>query len=91
MLFRGAVLEFADGTERRGFVPGLYPNSHESDDDAVRLGRATEFVGFPPDPGTGEPGPAFGLGGRLMRCGGPDGGEIPLAEFSAVSFPPPAG
>ncbi|QDT14261.1 type VI secretion system accessory protein TagJ [Alienimonas californiensis] len=87
VLFRGVTLEFADGTERRGFLPGLYPNSHEAEDDAVRLGRTTEWVGFPPaDDGT--PGPAFGLGGRLFRCGDDgDADERPSAELAEIAFP----
>ena len=94
VLFRGATLTFADGTDRYGFVPGLYPNSHEADDDALRLGRTTSFVGFPPDPATGADGPAFGVGGRLLRvtpAGGADAEERPLAGVSALALAPPAG
>lgn len=93
VLFRGATLRFADGTDRYGFVPGLYPNSHEADDDDVRLGRTTSFVGFPPDPETGDLGPAFGVGGRLLRvapAGGGDPEERPLAGIAELVFPPPA-
>ncbi len=87
VLFRGVTLEFANGDERRGFVPGLYPNSHEAEEDAVRLGRTTEWVGFPPA-ADGTPGPAFGLGGRLFKVTA-DAGEVerPLAELAEIAFP----
>ena len=51
-----------DGLEGDVLLPGLYPGSHEHADDAVKLGRATEWVGA-----EGEV--VRGAGGKLFLAG----------------------
>lgn len=57
-----AQLAVRDGPAGDVFLPALYPNSHASPDDALRLGRATDWLG-------GEAEPLRGLGGKLFLMG----------------------
>jgi len=76
LLWNVCELTLDDDTVRSGVMPVLYVNSHETDDDAIRLGRQTDWVGF-------ENGPAFGLGMRTFLV---DGEERGMLEFHEVSF-----
>jgi type VI secretion system protein ImpE len=58
---RPAHVVLHDGLEGDVLLPGLYPGSHEHPDDAVRLGRATEWV----TAGDGH----RGAGGKLFLAG----------------------
>jgi type VI secretion system protein ImpE len=74
LLWNVCELTLDDDTVRSGVMPVLYANSHESDDDAIRLGRQTDWVGF-------ENGPAFGQGMRTFLV---DGEERGMLEFKEV-------
>jgi type VI secretion system protein ImpE len=62
VVFRPAHVVLRDGPEGDVLLPGLYPLTHDHPDDAVKLGRATEWVGA-----GGEV--ARGAGGRLLLAG----------------------
>ncbi len=76
LLWNVCELTLDDDTVRSGVMPALYANSHEAEDDSIRLGHQTEWVGF-------ENGPAFGLGMRTFLV---DGEERGMLEFQEVSF-----
>lgn len=78
--FRPAHLVLADGLEGDVLLPGLYPLSHEHPDDAVKLGRATEWVGA-------ETGVTRGAGGRVLLAGG----DFKPFNFVTQVLPTPAG
>ena len=62
LLWAPAHLNVRDGPEGDVFLPALYPGSHEHADDAVKLGRATDWKG-------GEAGPVLGAGLRTFLAG----------------------
>ena len=68
MPFRLTVRE---GPEGDVFLPVLYPNSHENPDDAIKLGRMTDWKG-------GENGPVLGVGMRIFLF---DDADVPLPEW----------
>jgi type VI secretion system protein ImpE len=53
--------QLVDDSQRRGYMPVLYCGSHEHD-EAVQLGRMTDWVG-------GDSGPVRGLGQRMFLAG----------------------
>jgi type VI secretion system protein ImpE len=57
VLWAPAKMTFKDGQEGSVFLPALYPNSHEHPDNAVKLGRATDWKAT-------EGGPVLGAGVR---------------------------
>ncbi len=81
VLLRPAHLVLADGLEGDVLLPGLYPNSHEHPDEAVKLGRVTEWLGA-----DGEV--ARGAGGRLLVTGDRAAQMIQVVE---LIFPAAAG
>lgn len=62
VVWRPAHLVLTDGLEGDVLLPGLYPGTHDHPDEAVKLGRATEWVGA-----EGEI--ARGAGGKLFLTG----------------------
>ncbi|MBA3312915.1 MAG: SciE type virulence protein [Planctomycetota bacterium] len=74
LLWNVCELTLDDDTVRSGVMPVLYPNSHESDDDAIRLGRQTDWVGY-------ENGPTFGQGMRTFLMDGEERGMLELNEI----------
>ncbi len=62
LLWAAAHLDVRDGPEGDVFLPALYPGTHEHADDAVKLGRATDWKG-------GEAGPVLGVGLRTFLAG----------------------
>jgi len=62
VIFRPAHLVLTDGLEGDVLLPGLYPASHESPDDEVKIGRATEWIGD-----NGEV--VRGVGGKVFFVG----------------------
>ena len=62
LLWAPAHLNVRDGPEGDVFLPALYPGSHEHADDAVKLGRTTDWKG-------GEAGPVLGAGLRTFLAG----------------------
>jgi type VI secretion system protein ImpE len=51
-----------DGSQRRGYLPTLYCDSYQQDDDQLKLGRRTDWLGT-------EEGPVLGVGQRLFLAG----------------------
>ncbi len=62
LLWVPAHLAVRDGPEGDVFLPALYPGSHEHADDAVKLGRATDWK-------DGADGPVLGAGLRTFLIG----------------------
>jgi len=69
-------VELHDGTQRRGYMPVLYPGSHEHPDDQVKLGQMTDWRETPD-------GPVLGVGQRTFLYG--DEG-VPTLELPPVRF-----
>ncbi len=44
LLWRRCQIEITDGPQGEVFIPALYPDSDKSDDDAMKLGRATDWL-----------------------------------------------
>ncbi len=80
IIFRPAHLVLDNGVEGDVLLPALYPNSHASTDEELKLGRAADWVGE-----DGEP--VRGVGGRQFRVG-----ElfVPLADVKVIAFGPAA-
>jgi len=74
-----ANLTLRDGPSGDVLIPNIYPDSHKLTDDALRLGRATDWVG---DEGK----PLRGLGGRLFLEG--ESGTSPLLNWREVAITP---
>jgi len=75
LLWAPATLEDVRGTEANVYLPVLYEASHEHDDEAIRLGRTTEWLDAR---GVGQ----RGAGQRvLLRVGGEGEAEVGLLEI----------
>jgi type VI secretion system protein ImpE len=77
VVWRPARLVTADGIDGDVLLPGLYPNTHESADDELKLGRATDWAE--------SDGVARGVGGRLFLAAG---NAVPLVEWREVALTP---
>lgn len=73
-----ATLRFQTGDETECFIPARYPGSEQSGDDAVRLGRRTEWLELGPRT-------AAGLGQRVLVT---DLGETALMDLRCLTFDP---
>lgn len=62
LLWRRCRIEVSDGPQGEVFIPALYPDSDKSDDDSMRLGRATDWL-------EGEGGMVRGVGQRCFLVG----------------------
>jgi type VI secretion system protein ImpE len=62
LLWRRAHMIVRDGPDGEVYLPALYPGSHQSPEDALRLGRATDWTG-------GGGAPVRGLGLRTYLVG----------------------
>jgi type VI secretion system protein ImpE len=62
ILLRPAQIVVREGPTADVLVPGLYPGSHAHPDDAIRLGRVTDWAGE-------EAEPVRGAGGKLFVAG----------------------
>jgi type VI secretion system protein ImpE len=71
-----AQLQWSNGGEAFGLIPARYPGSEASEDDAVRLGRKTDWVVHEGDI-------EFGLGQRLFAT---DTSDYPLLTTRAITF-----
>jgi len=69
-------IELSDGSQRRGYTPALYHGSHQHADDAIRLGRMTDWIAL-------DDGPIQGVGQRLFLAGEED---RPLLEVRSLNF-----
>lgn len=79
LLWRKARLIVKDGPDGEVYVPALYPGSATNTDDAVRLGRTTDWTG-----GDGEP--VRGVGQRTFLVGEE---AVPIMELVTVTFDHP--
>ena len=79
VILRPANVVLADGVSGDVLIPGLYPDTHRHADDAVRLGRATEWLGT-----EGEV--TRGAGCRLFVAGG---AAVPLTDLTAITLETP--
>lgn len=76
LIWAPARLTLANGAPHRGYVPVLYCGSHEHAEDAVKLGRTTDWS---PD----DESPLRGFGHRILRLGERD---VPLLEVGRVTI-----
>ena len=79
IVYLPAHLEIQEGPAGDVLLPNLYPDSFAAPDDALRLGRATDWTG-------GEDGPLFGLGGKAFVVGER---TVPLLEWRELQGPTP--
>lgn len=81
LLWRRAKLIVRGGPEGDVFVPCLYVGSHADPDDAIRLGRKTDYRG-----GDGQPTRGYGMREFLI------GEDVkPIMELGKLEFTAPAG
>lgn len=78
ILLRPANLVLDNGVSGDVLLPALYPNTHLSADDDLKVGRATDWAGGDDDIPTGVGGRAFRVGERF----------VPLADVRVVTFGP---
>jgi type VI secretion system protein ImpE len=73
-------MDVQDGPEGVVYLPCLYWNSHRHDDDAIKLGRATDWV-------EDEAGVVRGVGQKMFLAGDDDHPIMQLVdlEFSESS------
>lgn len=62
LLWTPVRIVLADGSQRRGYVPALYADTHQQDDAELKLGRMTDWQ-------AAEDGPVTGLGRRQYLVG----------------------
>ena len=67
----------AAGTAGDVFLPALYPGTHGHPDDALRLGRQTDWKGP-------EDGPALGVGARVFWADDAEVGLLEWRDFQAA-------
>jgi len=77
LLWCPARLVLSDGEQRRCYLPALYPGTHVAADDALKLGRLTDWR--VPD----DDGPVRGVGQHLLAAGDSDFGLLEVRTFMA--------
>lgn len=78
LIWAPARLTLEDGVQRHAYLPVLYPDSHKAADDALRLGRLTDWI-------VPDTGPVRGVGQHLLTAGEFDLGLLELRQFQADS------
>src|SRR5262249_29832216 len=76
LLWAPAQLTLHDGESGSVFLPVLYPGSHQHAEDAVKLGRMTDWKAV-------DGGPVLGVGARLFLV---DDAEVGVLEWHKVRF-----
>lgn len=76
LLWRRVTISVREGPQGEVYVPVLYFGSHAHSDDAVKLGRATDWQG-------GEASPVRGMGQRTFLAGDTD---VTVLELGRVTF-----
>jgi type VI secretion system protein ImpE len=76
LLWLPATLTLRDDQTGDVFLPVLYPGSHEHAEDAVKLGRMTDWKST-------DDGPVLGVGARLFLT---DDEEVGVLEWRQVKF-----
>jgi type VI secretion system protein ImpE len=79
LLWRRAHMIVRGGPDGEVYLPALYPGAAREGDDALRLGRKTEWRG-------GEGAPVRGAGQRVLDVAGED---IPCLEIRQLTFQAP--
>jgi type VI secretion system protein ImpE len=77
LLWAPARLVLADGEQRRCYLPVLYPGTHAAADDALKLGRLTDWI--VPD----DDAPVRGVGQHLLAAADRDFGLLEVRTFMA--------
>jgi type VI secretion system protein ImpE len=80
LLWAPAELEDSDGRQVRVYLPALYEGSQQAADDAVRIGRATEWA---EQPGLGHRGAGQHL---LLTVRGEEERETPLLDARRIEI-----
>lgn len=83
LFWRRAKLIVRDGPEGDVFIPCIYPGSHTDSDEAIKLGRKTDYRGG--DDGT----PTRGHGMRefvVIGTGEDDVQSVPIMELAKLEF-----
>lgn len=78
LLWRRAHMIVSGGPDGEVFIPTLYAGSHMSEDDRIRLGRMTEWLG-------GEDAPVQGLGQRLFAMDDDDASILELTQITIMT------
>lgn len=76
LIWAAARMVLADGTQQRGYVPVLYPQTHDHPDEQVKLGRLTDWR-------AAAGGPVLGVGQRVFLA---DDEEVAILEARHVTF-----
>jgi type VI secretion system protein ImpE len=76
LLWRETEMDVRDGPDGVVYLPCLYWNSHKHDDEAIRLGRATDWV-------EAEEGLVRGLGQKIFLAGDED---LPIMQINDLVF-----
>lgn len=79
LIWAPARLVLTDGQQRHAYLPALYPDSHAAGDDAVRLGRLTQWEV------ASDEAPVRGIGQHLLVAGDWDIGLLEVRQFQAMS------
>ena len=101
VLWRAARMVVRDGPDGEVYLPALYAGSSQSDDDALRLGRAAQWFGGDDDGGDDDGGDDDGDDGSDDDSGGPTRGLgmrtfmvdescLPIVDLSQLNFDSPA-
>lgn len=85
VLWRAARMVVRDGPDGEVYLPALYAGSSQSDDEALRLGRAAEWSGGGDD-SDGDT-PTRGLGMRTFMV---DESSVPIVDLGEIHFDSPA-
>jgi type VI secretion system protein ImpE len=75
IFWRPARLVTKDGVDGDVLLAGLYPNTHLSADEDLKLGRATDWLPDSPDL-------TVGIGGRLYLSGGTPTPFVSITEIA---------
>ena len=78
LLWRRAHMVVREGPDGEVFLPALYPGTHASDDDQLRLGRGTQWI---EQPGA----PVRGIGQRMYLVGDE---ALPMLQLTEITFEP---
>lgn len=74
LYWRRALMEVEGGPDGEVFLPAIYPTEPEPDDERIRLGRATDWVGEAPTRGVGQ---------RTFLIGD---AAVPIMEIGKIEF-----
>lgn len=76
LIWAAAKLTLTDGVQRSCYLPTLYVNSGQSENNDAKLGRLTDWL-------TTENGPVRGVGQHLLVAGDADFGLLDIRMFTA--------